>query len=300
MPPPPRTAAGFAAPDGPPQPYPHMYWPSPEAPAETTTRLRLIRTRRPARTAAAVAALVLGLGLVGGAAAGTWFLSGPDAAPARTAYTEAATLWHSTPVDTLFPRSLQGAGAGPGGADRTWTRIAVAPDAPCATSLHPRLAATLAPTGCVRVLRATYTDATSSSVTTVGMVFMDTDVSGMTALHTRFTDGGLDKSTELIPPTLAAPGTVAAGFGNAQRASWHIDVLTEIPVVVYAVSGFADGRAVPDPQPAQQAMAKGQTTAPAQSGLGHESRGIADRIEQGLRQAVTRATEGPAEKKEAR
>ncbi|MDT9684134.1 hypothetical protein RND61_19000 [Streptomyces sp. TRM76323] len=276
-----------------------MYWAPPEALHETTVQLRPVRApRRPARTLAAAACLVLGLGLAGGAAAGAWVLQDSEGIPGRTAYTEAATLWHSTPVDTLFPRVLDGDGAGPGGADRVWTRVAVAPDAPCATALQPRLAAALAPAGCLRVLRATYTDATSSSVTTVGMVFMGTDAAGMTALHARFTDGGLDKSPDLIPPALAAPGTVAARFGDAQRASWYVNVLTEVPVVVYGVSGFADGRAVPRPQPAQQAMAKGQTTAPAQAGLGHEARGVADRVEQGLRAAVTRATEAPARKED--
>ncbi|MFJ3163915.1 hypothetical protein [Streptomyces kanasensis] len=246
----------------------------------------------------AVACLVLGLGLVGGAGVGAWVLRDPGTTTERTAYTETATLWHSTPVDTLFPRSLRGAGAGPGGADRTWTRVAVAPDAPCATVLQPRLAAALRPAGCLRVLRATYTDATSTHVTTVGLAFMRTDAAGMTALHGRFTTGGLDRNPELIPPALAAPGTVAAGFGNAQRASWHVSVLTEVPAVVFAVSGFADGRAVTQPQPAPQAMAKGQSTTAAQAGLGHESRGVADRVEQQLRSAVTRATEGPATKGE--
>ncbi|MEU3451449.1 hypothetical protein AB0H29_30130 [Streptomyces thermolilacinus] len=260
-------------------------------------RLRPVTAaRRTWRAVAAVACLVLGLGLVAGAAAGTWLLQGPDDTPERTAYTEAATLWHSTPVDTLFPRTLKGVGAGPGGADRAWTRVAVAPDAPCATVLQPRLAAALGPTGCRRVLRATYTDATSSSVTTVGLVFMDADRAGMTALHTRFTDGGLDKSPDLIPPAHAVPGTVAARFGNAQRASWYVKVLTEAPVIVYGVSGFADGRAVPQPQPAPEAMGKGQTTAPAQAGLGHEAHGIADRVEKGLRTTVTRAVRGPAQK----
>ncbi|UQS32806.1 hypothetical protein J5J01_18065 [Streptomyces fradiae] len=269
----------------------------PETAPETTVRLRPVpEAPRTGRLTAAVACLVLGVGLIGGAAVGAWLLRDPDATPRRTAYTEAGTLWHSTPVDTLFPRTLAGDGAGPGGADRVWTRVAVAPDASCAAVLQPRLAATLAPAGCRRVLRATYTDATSSSVTTVGLVFLDTAPADMAALRTRFTTGGLGGSPDLMPPALAAPGTVAARFGNAQRGSWHVNVLTEMPVVVYGVSGFADGRAVLHPQPAAQAMAKGQTTAPAQAGLGHEARGVADRIEKGLRTTVTRAVEGPERK----
>ncbi|MFF3460268.1 hypothetical protein ACFYXH_39495 [Streptomyces sp. NPDC002730] len=259
-----------------------------------TTRLRPVRTRHPGRTLGAVACVVLGLGLIGGAATGSWLTGDSNADPAaRTGYTEARTLWHSVPVDTLFPRTLNGDGAGPGGADRVWTRIAVAPDGGCATALDPLLLKTLQPVGCTRVLRATYTDATTSSVTTVGMIFTEADVKAMNALAARFTSEGLDERPDLMPRTLPAKSTVADGFGNGQRASWTVSVLTDAPVVVYAVSGFADGRAVTDPQPADEAKAEGATSAPAQAGLGHEAKGIADRIEAGLRKTVRTATEKP-------
>ncbi|GGU54849.1 hypothetical protein GCM10010274_49720 [Streptomyces lavendofoliae] len=257
----------------------------PETPAETTTRLRPVPGRHPARAAAAVACLVLGLGLTGGAAAGAW-LVGDSAAQTSDRYTEARRLWHSVPVDSLFPRTLDGEGAGPGRADRTWTRVAVAPDGPCAGALDPLLVKALRPVGCARLVRATYTDATATSVTTVGMVFTDADRPGMTALRERFADESLDERTDLLPRTLPAPGTVAAGFGDAQRASWRVSVLTDVPVVVYAVSGFADGRTVTDPQPAAEAMAEGQTSTPAQAGLGHDADGVADRIERGLRRTA--------------
>ena len=120
-------------------------WPPPETPAEMTTRLRPVRTRHPARTLGAVACVVLGLGLIGGAATGSWLTGDSSADPAaRTGYTETPDLWHSVPVDTLFPRTLKGDGAGPGGADRVWTRIAVAPDGGCAPALDPLLLKTLA------------------------------------------------------------------------------------------------------------------------------------------------------------
>jgi hypothetical protein len=97
-----------------------------------------------------------------------------------------------------------------------------------------------------------------------------------------------------MPRPYAAEGTVAAGFGDAQRASWTIDVRTDVPVVVYAVSGFADGRTVTEPQPAEDAMKTGATTAPAQAGLGNEAAGLADRIEAALRKTFTAATEKPS------
>ncbi|MEU0375309.1 hypothetical protein ABZ070_35225 [Streptomyces sp. NPDC006283] len=262
-------------------------WIPPESPAELTTRLRPVPARHPVRTVGAVAAVVLGLGLIGGAVTGTWLTGDSSADTAdSTTYAEVRSVWHSVPVDTLFPRTLKGDGAGPGGADRVWTRIAVAPDSGCAAALDPLLAKALEPVGCTRVLRATYTDTTASSVTTVGLVFTEADQKGMLALHNRFTTESLGERTDLMPRALPAQGTVAAGFGSDQRASWTIKVVTEAPVVVYAVSGFADGRTVADPQPADEAKVKGATSAPAQAGLGHEAIGIAERIEQGLRSAV--------------
>ncbi|MFC8919374.1 hypothetical protein ACFT5C_26775, partial [Streptomyces sp. NPDC057116] len=294
----PRDATGprTAAPHTPAPPAAGPHWMPPETPVETTTRLRPVRSRHPLRAAAAVACLVLGLGLTGGAAAGAWLVG--DSA-ARTSggdrFTEARGLWHTVPVDTLFPRTLDGEGAGPGGADRTWTRVAVAPDGTCAGAFDPLLLRTLRPVGCERVVRATYTDATSTSVTTVGMVFTTADRAGMTALRDRFADESLDERTDLLPRTLPGRGTVAAGFGDAQRASWRVSVLTDVPVIVYAVSGFADGRTVEDAQPAAEAMAEGQTSTPAQAGLGHDADGIADRIERGLRTTATtgKATQDP-------
>lgn len=265
------------------------------APAETTTRLRPVRTRRPARVVGAAACLVLGLGLIGGAATGSWLTGGSDAeAASPTGYTEARGLWHSVPVDKLFPPAVEGDGAGPGGADRVWTRVAVAPDSGCAKALDPLLLKALEPVGCLRLLRATYTDATSSSVTTVGMVFTEADAPAMRTLRARFTTEGLADRTDLMPRTYPAKGTVAAGFGDRQRASWTVRVLTDVPVVVYAVSGFADGRAVADPQPVGRATVTGATNAPAQAGLGHEAKGIADRVERGLRKTALLATEPPA------
>ncbi|MFE2091273.1 hypothetical protein [Streptomyces sp. NPDC059460] len=277
-------------------PYPHGHRPSPgpETPAETTTRLRPVPARHPARTVAAAACVVLGLGLIGGAVTGTYLTSESSADPgARDPYVTGRTAWRDIPVDTLFPRTLKGEGAGPGGADRVWTRIGVAPDSGCTSGLDPLLLKTLRPVGCERLLRATYADATSSSVTTVGMVFTEGGADAMRALSTRFTDQHLDTRTDLMPRTYAVKGTAAAGFGNGQRATWTVHVLTEVPVVVFAVSGFADGRTVTDPQPVADALAADSTTAVAQAGLGHEAKGIADRIERGMRRTVTDLSEKP-------
>ncbi|MFF1974003.1 hypothetical protein ACFVWS_20400 [Streptomyces sp. NPDC058204] len=294
----------------PPGPDPALSWSAPMTPGGAPGAIRPVVTfarpeayREPSRPlwarlrgrpAAAAACLVLGLGLLGGALAGSSLLGDPGAARDRGAYATAAGLWHNVPVDRLFPPTLVGQGAGPGGADRTWTRIAVAPDSGCAGAFDPLLTKVLAPVGCARLLRATYTDATRSHVTTVGMLFTKADQAAMRALDTRFTREGLARRTDLLPRPYAVRDTVAAAFGDRQRASWSVSVLTDAPVVVYAVSGWADGRTVATPQSAAEATATGATSAPAQAGLGNEAKGLADRIERGLRKTAAAPTEQPS------
>ncbi|MGW7267605.1 hypothetical protein [Streptomyces sp. NPDC054842] len=287
----PSAAVPAARRPDPSQGRPHVSFGEPETYDDTARRQR--RTRPRVLTAAACA--VLGLGLIGGAATGSW-LTGDSAAEAGSpgAFAAAGNLWHGIPVDGLFPPVVKGDGAGPGGADRTWTRIAVAPDSGCQDAFDPLLRKALAPVGCLRLLRATYTDATRSHLTTVGLLFTKADAAGMTSLKNRFQRERLDRRADLMPRPYAAKGTAAQGFGDRQRASWTVSVLTDAPVVVYAVSGFADGRTVATPQPAPDATASGATTAPAQAGLGHEAQGLADRVERGLRKKVTTVTRRPS------
>ncbi|MET9960088.1 hypothetical protein ABZ128_13720 [Streptomyces sp. NPDC006326] len=218
------------------------------------------RHRRP--TAAPVCAL-LGLVLLCGAALTAWADHRAAHRPptAEAVYRRAGSLWRATPVDTLFPPVLAGPDAGPGGADRTWTRVALAPDAECGPALAPAWQAALVPTGCTRVLRATYTDATRSSLVTVGMVFTPADAADMAALSGHFT---------------APPGF---GFADGRRAAWTASVLPEGPIVLYTVSAFTDGRPVDAPRPAEEAMRKDATGAVAQAGLGHEAKAVATAME---------------------
>ncbi|MGC4916070.1 hypothetical protein [Streptomyces albogriseolus] len=326
-----RVSRTPPAPSAPPRP---AHRPRTETPSETTTRLRPVpagpdpalswsapmspggvpgpgrpaivsfgepesrpwpfarRTR--AQVVAAAVCLVLGTGLIGGAVTGAWLADGPEGPGTRHAFTVAGDLWHEVPVDQLFPPTVQGRGAGPGEADRVWTRIAVAPDSGCEGAFDALLTRALAPVGCERLLRATYTDATQSHVTTVGLLFTEADAAGMESLARRFERERLDRRSDLMPLPYAAKDTAAEGFGPEQRASWAISVLTDAPVVVYAVSGWADGRRADEPQPAEDAMRSGATTAPAQAGLGHEARGLADRFERALRQRAGTPTERPS------
>lgn len=277
----------------PPPPAPPRPLLPPEPLSDEPTALRPVPARRPGIVAAAAVCVVLGAGLLGGAAAGTW-LGDDSGGPAdRSNYTAARDLWHSVPVDTLFPRTITGTGAGPGGADRDWIRVGVAPDSDCAGTLDPLLLKVLEPVGCARMVRATYTDATASSVTTVGLIFTQAEPDAMTALENRFATEKLGDRTDLMPRSYPVKGTEAAAFGDKQRASWTVRVLTDAPVVVTAVSGFADGRPVAVPQSADQATAEGASGSVAEAGLGFEAKGIADNVARGLRKKAA-ATPEPA------
>ncbi|MCC3772914.1 hypothetical protein K6I34_006942, partial [Streptomyces sp. UNOC14_S4] len=161
-----------------------------------------------------------------------------------------------------------------------------APDGDCAGAFDPLLTTALAPVGCTRLLRATYTDATATSVTTVGLLVTAADAAGMRALRDRFADEHLDERADLMPRPYAPEGTAAEGFGDAQRASWRVAVLPDLPVVVYTVTGFADARTGIPPQPAERAAGEGGATAPAEAGLGHDGLALAGLTEQGLRRAL--------------
>ncbi len=246
-----------------------------------------------------VVCLVLGAGLLAGAGVGkaVGLLSSAKrdgaASPAQN-YAETRALWHGEPVDDLFPRTVKAAGAGPGGADRTWTRVGVAPDSGCDGAFDPKLAAALAPAGCTRLLRATYTDATSTDVTTVGLLVTGTDPAGMAALRRRLTRGGLDADPHAMPLPVPFPGTAAAHFGAAQRGSWTVEPSATLPLVVYAVSGFADGRTLAAPQDATAATVRGAGSVAAQSGLGYDAAGLAGALDHRFLTAVRTALGGPA------
>ncbi|MGW8375739.1 hypothetical protein [Streptomyces sp. ODS28] len=275
-----RFAAPGTAPGTPPGVTPD---PAQDATRHTGGFAAALRQRPAPRAVAMAACLVLGIGLLGGAGVGAWMSAESKEAAAEGDFDHIRGMWETLPVDQLFPRTLNGTGAGPGGADRRWVRVAVAPDSTCTHAFDPLLAEALSPVGCQRLVRATYADETSTSVTTVGLLFTRADEARMRALRQRFTREDLGRRSDLMPRPYAARGTLAADFGDAQRASWSIRPMSEAPVVVYSVTGFADGRVVSDPQAAAEATERGENSAAAQAGLGHDARGIAELVERGLR-----------------
>jgi hypothetical protein len=229
--------------------------------------------------------------MIGGATAGAVINHGPRqpkpvADGSVAAFATARNVWRNTPVDQLFPPTYTEKGGGPGGADRSWTRIGVAPPAGCAAAFDPLLRKVLAPVGCVRLLRATYVDSTSTTVTTVGLLVTSGEAPAMSALNLRWSNDKLGQRADLVPKAVAFPGTAAASFGDRQRGSWAVQVSADLPFVVYAVSGFADGRTMPTPQPAEKADADGATTAAAQAGLGFDATGLASTVDDRLHAAV--------------
>ncbi|MFJ3881291.1 hypothetical protein ACIPW5_28065 [Streptomyces sp. NPDC090077] len=222
--------------------------------------------RHPVRVVTATACALLGTALLAGAAATAWndHRAAHRPLPPDAAYRKAASLWRSAPADGLLPPVLDAPDSGPGGADRRWTRIALAPDADCAAALPADWRTALAATGCTRVLRATYTDATRSSLVTVGLVFTPADATAMAALRGRLG----------VPP--------AYEYADARRAAWTATVSAQAPAVVYAVSAFADGRTVDAPVPAEDAVRQGATGTVAEAGLGHDAKAAADRVAQAL------------------
>ncbi|MET9609793.1 hypothetical protein ABZZ17_32810 [Streptomyces sp. NPDC006512] len=247
--------AAFLGEPGPPEPEPHPR-PAPEARPP----------RRPGHVAAAVLSALLGTGLLAGAAATAWseHRAAHRPLPPDAAYRQAASLWRSAPVDSLFPPVLDGPEAGPGGAARSWTRTALAPDADCGAALAPDWRAALAAAGCTRVLRATYTDSTRSSLITVGLVFTPADSATMDGLRGRL------------------PAPPAYAYADTRRAAWSTAVVAGAPVLVYTVSAFADGRSMDAPVPAEEAAAQGATGVVAEAGLGYEAKALAARFERGL------------------
>ncbi|MFD8984002.1 hypothetical protein [Streptomyces sp. NPDC059564] len=222
--------------------------------------------RGPGRIVAATLCALLGSGLLAGAAATAWHehRAAQRPLPPGAVYREAASLWHTAPVDRLLPPLLDGPDSGPGGADRRWTRIALAPDADCAAALNPEWRAALTATGCTRVLRATYTDATRSSLVTVGLVFTPADAAAMDGLRGRL------------------PAPPAYEYADSRRAAWTASVVAGAPAVVYAVSAFADGRVLDAPVPAEEATRQGATGVVAEAGLGHGATSVAGRVERSL------------------
>jgi hypothetical protein len=230
--------------------------PSPQAPGSSrggdTAKLRLRRAERRRRP---LVALILALAGLAGIAVAGFGVNGQlkprqfTAAQQRRIETwEVARRWRTIPKAQLFPAivdyRLSGVGSSGSLPLRAW-RLEIARQAQCAKAAgaRPALRAVLSRAGCQAVMRASYADASSSLVLTVGVAVLK-DTAGATSIA-RFLTGHPATGTgaashALVLHPLRVTGTPAAVFGLRQRQlSW---VVAAGPYVVLGTVGFADGR----------------------------------------------------------
>lgn len=163
---------------------------------------------------------------------------------------DVAQRWRTTPKRKLFPAraryELVGSPMGlPGSLPFVARRLGIARQATCesAAGTGSEVVAMLDHDGCRAVLRATYADASSSMVLTVGVAVLGSQYSALSAAH--FLTGGVakgagDVSRHLVLRPVPVPGTAAAAFNTRERQlSWVVGAGSYL---VLATAGFADGR----------------------------------------------------------
>lgn len=188
------------------------------------------------------AAVVLGVaGVVGLVAGVTGVVLEVDRAPTRVEQAAAGSKeltvrWRIRPAGEIFPPTVRNvSGLQPA------YRIGIAPPAGCAQALDAQVARTFIRLGCRIVLRATYTDASRTLLTTVGVVVMSDERRLDTALSALSEGGRNNHGLRAVP----FPGTVAAGFTDARRQETSYRS-GPMPYAMLAVSGWVDGRTMPE------------------------------------------------------
>ena len=163
---------------------------------------------------------------------------------------EIAARWRTTPKDKIFPAKVPYDLAGdqigvPGSLDLTARRLGIARQATCAKAIGaaPPALSMLDRNGCQALLRATYTDATSSLVLTVGVAVLRNQRSAISAAH--YLTGSLTaiegaQAKHLLLRPVSVPDSPASAFAGHQRQlSW---VVGSGSYLVLATAGYADGR----------------------------------------------------------
>jgi hypothetical protein len=166
---------------------------------------------------------------------------------------EIASRWRTTAKTKIFPArvpyDLTGALLGvPGSLRLTARRLGIARQASCdqAAGVGATTMSVLRKDGCQAVLRATYTDATSSLVLTVGIAVLGGDASAQSAARYLTGEAAAGQAGQgavarhLLLKPVQIPNTPAAAFGVRQRQlAW---VVGSGSYLVMATAGFADGR----------------------------------------------------------
>ena len=180
--------------------------------------------------------LLAGLSAAGAGAAGLAAVAGRHPSEAQVTVAgqrELAVLWQRLPAGRIFPSSVTYLSTL--GSESRATLVGIAPQAPCRAAVDARAAAVLDAAGCVTVLRATYADASRTTLATVGIAVLrgaggaDAVLRALAAGH-----GGL------LP--VGFPGTVASRFTGRARETASAQSAAGPYVFLYA-AGYADGRA---------------------------------------------------------
>jgi hypothetical protein len=246
----PATPSTPAPPPGPPASWASPQWAFPQPPASPA------KPRMPRRDKfAATAALGVGIAL---AAASLVAASGSAAKPkpptaAQLQDETARAAWRTMPIDVLFPPTLDR----PGG--EQYFRLGLADPAGCdvlPAAFVAELAKTAPGTTCDRVLRATYADSTQTVVATVGVVVVGGTPAQRDQVWRGWTPDSDSHNADLMPGVFAVPDSVAAKFTDAQRVSWNSQTSSDGSFLVYAVSGFLDGRAGSKPADLKSGVTK--------------------------------------------
>jgi hypothetical protein len=144
-------------------------------------------------------------------------------------------LWRTASANDLLPSTLSREGT------ETYVRLGVNPDETCA-HLPTAFTAALTPAGCGRVLEATYIDRTQTVTATVGIVVLSGSIGDRLHVFQSWTADAYSTKDAMMPHVYPVAGTLAAQFSDAQRVTWQSAASTDGTYLVYAVTGFTDGR----------------------------------------------------------
>jgi hypothetical protein len=156
---------------------------------------------------------------------------------------EIASRWRTWPAGKIFPAQV---GYQVPGVDfsavtslnLTAHRVGIAPQTTCRAGTDQALARVLDARGCEALLRATYTDATSSFVMTVGIAVMRGTAPAASSLPSAHSQGGHAVQPTVTPVPFR--GSLAAGFGDRERQL--AGAYSRGPYLVLYTAGYTDGR----------------------------------------------------------
>ena len=159
---------------------------------------------------------------------------------------EVSSRWRAWPAGRIFPRVVRYdlpalSLASPDSLGLSAQREAIAPQAACPSATDPAVAKVLGAHGCLAMLRATYDDATSSMMVTVGVAVFPSaaaEQAAARALPAGVLPGGSAFAPGVRPVWFR--GLTVARFGPAQRQlTW---AASHGPYLIMAAAGYADGR----------------------------------------------------------